>query len=169
MFKKIYLILLVLAAASLLISACPKFGPSFSRTTPGQGEVANGEEIYFTGIDQNGNHIRYTGGPNFGGMMMGAYLTCASCHGPDAHGGLHVMHLQVMDAPPIYYDALIEMKAEDTGTTPQPGGYILQDFRMEVVEGKDVGGETLDTDMPRWQMSDQDLAAVFAFLKTITK
>jgi hypothetical protein len=79
------------------------------------------------------------------------------------------MHMQVMDAPPIYYDALIEMKAEDTGTTPQPGGYTLQDFRMEVVDGKDVGGETLDTDMPRWQMSDQDLAAVFAFLKTITK
>jgi len=169
MIKKIYSLMLLFLATGLGISACFSARSPSSQATSAQSDAANGEEIYFSGIDQSGNRIRYTGGPNFGGMMMGSYLTCAACHGPDAHGGVHVMHMQVMDAPPIYYDALIAMKAEDTGTTPQPGGYSLQDFRMEVVDGKDVGGETLDTDMPRWQMSDKDLEAIFAFLKTITE
>ena len=35
-----------------------------------QTSVSNGEQIYFTGADSQGNRISYTGGPNFGGMMM---------------------------------------------------------------------------------------------------
>lgn len=141
-------------------------GPSSATLAPG-GDPANGEQIYFTSSDKQGNRIRYTGGPNFGGMMMGSYLTCAACHGPDAHGGKHVMHMQTMDAPPIYYSALASMKVEDSGGTQAPGGYTLEDFRKEVVNGTDVNGESLEADMPHWQMSDRDLADLFAFLKTI--
>jgi hypothetical protein len=129
--------------------------------------LANGERIYFTSIDGQGNPITYTGGPNFGGMMMGSYLTCASCHGPEGRGGLHVMHMGVMDAPAINYDGLVEMKIEDSGGTPQPGGYSLEDFQKAVVDGEDIDGEALKQDMPRWQMNDQDLADLFAFLKSI--
>jgi hypothetical protein len=141
-------------------------GPSAATLSPGS-DPANGEQIYFNSSDKNGNRIRYTGGPNFGGMMMGAYLTCAACHGPDAHGGQHVMHMQTMDAPPVYYAALTSMKVEDSGGTRSPGGYTLEDFRKAVVDGTDVNGEALDADMPHWQMSDQDLADLFAFLKAI--
>lgn len=141
-------------------------GASSATLAPGR-DPANGEQIYFTSSDKQGNRIRYTGGPNFGGMMMGSYLTCAACHGPDAHGGQHVMHMQTMDAPPIYYSALTSMKVEDSGGTQTPGGYTLEDFRKEVVGGTDVNGEPLEADMPHWQMSDQDLADLFAFLKTI--
>jgi mono/diheme cytochrome c family protein len=130
-------------------------------------DPGNGEQIYFTAADKNGSRIRYTGGPNFGAMMMGSYLTCAACHGPDAHGGRHVMHMQTMDAPPVYYAALTSMLAEESGGTQQPGGYSLDDFRKAVVDGQHPDGDKLDNDMPRWQMSDQDLADVFAFLKTI--
>jgi mono/diheme cytochrome c family protein len=130
-------------------------------------DPANGEQIYFTASDKDGNRIRYTGGPNFGSMMMGSYLTCAACHGPDAHGGQHVMHMQTMDAPPVYYAALTNMLAEESGGIPQPGGYTLDDFRKAVVDGQHPDGDRLDNDMPRWQMSDQDLADLFAFLKTI--
>ena len=101
--------------------------------------------------------------------MMGGYLTCASCHGPDAHGGLHVMHMETMDAPPIYYAALVGMMAEESNGTQQPEGYTLENFRKEVEDGIDVNGEQLDENMPRWQMSEQDLADLFAFLKTIPK
>ena len=127
----------------------------------------NGGRIYFTASDIEGNRIRHTGGPNFGGMMMGAYLTCGACHGPDAHGGEHVMHMQTMYAPPIYYGALNSMMVEESGGTQEPGGYNLEDFRKAVVDGEHPDGDKLDTEMPRWEMSEQDLDDLFAFLKTI--
>ena len=130
-------------------------------------DSANGEQIYFTALDNRGNRLAYTGGPNFGGMMMGSYLTCAACHGPDAHGGEHVMHMQTMYAPPIYYGALTNMMVEESGRTTEPGGYNLDDFRNAVVNGEHPDGDKMEPDMPRWQMSDQDLADLFAFLKTI--
>ena len=144
------------------------FGSEGSQPTIAAGvDPVNGEQIYFTASNKDGDRIRYTGGPNFGGMMMGAYLTCASCHGPNAHGGQHVMHMQTMYAPPIYYDALNSMMAEESGETLEPGGYTLEDFRIPVIEGEHPDGDQLDEDMPRWEMSEQDLADLFAFLKTL--
>ena len=129
----------------------------------------SGEENYFTTTDKNGNRIGYMAGPNFGGMMMGAYLTCAACHGPDAHGGQHVTHMQTMYAPPIYYGAFTNMMAEESGGTQEPGGYTLEAFRKAVLDGEHPDGDRLDPDLPRWQMSDEDLADLFAFLKGIPK
>jgi len=175
--KKMYAISTYLLAAGLILAACSSLGqkagtvqsPSGTTgaTTASGADPANGEQIYFTSTDKKGNRIEYTGGPNFGGMMMGAYLTCAACHGPDAHGGQHVMHMQTMYAPPVYYAALTSMMAEESGGTQAAGGYTLEDFRQAVVDGKHPDGDTLDNDMPRWQMSNQDLADLFAFLKTI--
>jgi mono/diheme cytochrome c family protein len=132
-------------------------------STSNSGNINNGEEIYFRSVDMQGNTINYTGGPAFGGMMMGTYLTCASCHGPEGHGGQHVMHMQVMDAPPIYYNALVEMAQKDAGKN----AYTFDDFRNAVVQGQDVDGSALDQNMPRWQMNDQDLRDLFDFLKTL--
>ncbi|MEJ2596817.1 MAG: hypothetical protein P8Z00_00715 [Anaerolineales bacterium] len=61
------------------------------------------------------------------------------------------------------------MMVEESGGTQAAGGYTLQDFRTAVIEGKHPDGDELSADMPRWQMSDQDLADLFAFLKTISK
>ena len=130
---------------------------------------ANGERIYFTGVDRDRQQIPYTDGPDFGGMMMGSYLTCASCHGPEAKGGQHTMTMRVMYAPPINGEALNTMMIEESGGTPQPEGYSLEIFRASVVDGKHPDGDTLNTDMPRWQINDNDLADLLTFLKTIPK
>lgn len=160
----------ILVLTGLVISGCSGLtGQSSGQPASSQSNISNGEQIYFTGTDQKGQRIAYTGGPNFGGMMMGSYLTCAACHGPDAHGGRHVMHMEVMDAPAIYYDALNSMMAEEVGGTQAAGGYTLQDFRTAVIDGKHPDGDELSTEMPRWKMNDQDLADLFAFLKTISK
>jgi cytochrome c oxidase subunit 2 len=165
--KKRSLILLVIVP---LLSACGFIGsqnihaPSTS-VLPNEASVANGRQIYFTATDQDGQVIPYTGGPEFGGMMMGGYYSCASCHGEDGHGGTHYMHMTVMDAPDITYPGLIQMKQEDSGGNPSE--YSLADLRGAVVEGHDTAGQTLDQDMPRWQMSDQNLADLLAFLKTL--
>lgn len=128
--------------------------------------LANGEKIYFTATNLDEDTIPYRGGPNFGGMMMGSYLTCAACHGPEARGGTHFMHMEVMDAPDIRYTAL-NAESGEHGEGEEHGEYDLEDFRLAVVEGQHPDGESLDRDMPRWQMSDEDLADLFAFLKAI--
>jgi mono/diheme cytochrome c family protein len=133
--------------------------------------VANGERIYFTATSARGERISYTGGPNFGGMMMGSYLTCASCHGPQGRGGLHQMHMQLMDAPDIRYVALSgetgEHGHEEDEHENDHGTYGLDEFRRAVVEGQHPGGEPLSREMPRWQMSEDDLTDLFEYLKII--
>ncbi len=67
----------------------------------------NGERIYFTGTTDSGSDIDYDGGPGSGAMMMGGRLTCATCHGTDARGGTHRMHMETMEAPNIRWIALV--------------------------------------------------------------
>lgn len=126
---------------------------------------SNGAQIYFTATNWDGRPIPYSGGPNFGGMMMGTYLTCASCHGADGSGGRHVMHMWVMDAPPISYRALQELEHEEMSGAMEE--YTLETFRLAVVEGKHPDGETLNPNMPRWRLDDRDLSDLFEFLKTL--
>ncbi len=134
---------------------------------PGRSFRSNGERIYFTATNQDGDRIAYTGGPAFGGMMGGApVLACASCHGPDARGGRHVMHMTVMDAPDIRIAALAAEEEGEAGHGGE-GGYSLEDFRRAVVEGRHPDGEPLDPNMPRWQLNDRDLADLYDYLASL--
>jgi hypothetical protein len=47
--------------------------------------------------------------------------------------------------------------------------YDRDDFRTTVEQGRHPGGEEVDADMPRWQMSDADLSDLFAFLKALAE
>lgn len=88
-------------------------------------------------------------------MMMGGKIACVSCHGPGGRGRKHTMGMmQEMDAKDIRWSVLqSEIDAEK--------------FRLAVVEGKDPDGTQLNTGMPRYNMSNEDLADVIAFLKTL--
>lgn len=129
-----------------------------------------GERIYFSATNEQGEPIPYKGGPVFGGMMMEGRLACASCHGPDGRGGWHIMHMQVMYAPDIRYEAFNTEKDElkgKEGMEHTRDEYTLEAFRQAVVEGKHPNGEALGRDMPRWEISDKELAALFEYLKTL--
>jgi hypothetical protein len=117
---------------------------------------SNGERIYFTSTSERGTAITYTGGPSSSGwMMMGGRLACVSCHGPNGRGGRHTMGMmQVMDAKDIRWSVL------------QPE-FDAEKFRLAVVKGQDPDGTQLKPDMPRWNISDDDLADLIAFLKTL--
>jgi cytochrome c oxidase subunit 2 len=132
---------------------------------------SNGEQIYFAGVNDRGQRISYSGGPNFGGMMMGtgANLACVSCHESDGRGGIHTMHMDVMDAPDIRIEALSSEEEEhgEDEHGDEHGEYDLDAFRLAVVEGKHPDGEALNRDMPRWRMDDRDLADLFEFLGTL--
>ena len=172
----------VLAIVVLLTIACGSFIrlPRFlarsdeKQQTDGDGKssIANGERIYFSATNQNGERLPYRGGPNFGGMMMGSYMTCAACHGPEGRGGVHAMHMQVMDSPDIRYVALSgeeddHSEGEGGAHNDKHGEYDLENFRAAVIDGKHPDGESLSIEMPRWQISDEDLADLFEFLKSL--
>lgn len=162
--KNIKLILLMMGV-SLILAACSSLLQSSSLPqiddTP---NAENGEQIYFTSTSQRGGRISYTGGPALGGMMMGSYLTCASCHGPTGQGGRHTMHMTVMDAPDIRY---VELAGEMEEHGGEEGEYDLATFRKAVMDGEHPDGDSLDRDMPRWKMSENDLADLFTFLQSL--
>jgi mono/diheme cytochrome c family protein len=61
---------------------------------------------------------------------------------------------QVMDAKDIRWKVLqTEFDAEK--------------FRLAVVKGQDPDGTQLKSDMPRWNISDDDLADLIAYLKSL--
>jgi cytochrome c553 len=159
----------VLATVSLL--ACAPQLPQ-GGTAWGVGAFdSSGERIYFTATSEKGTNITYTGGPSSGMMMMRGYLTCASCHGPDGRGGVHtMMGMQTMYAPDIRWVVLAgEMEGEHGGESEAVHGsaaYNLETFRLAVVEGKHPGGTPLSANMPRWRLSDEDLAELAEYLKT---
>jgi mono/diheme cytochrome c family protein len=135
------------------------------------GPARNGARIYFTGASERGTTATPAGPVNVGGAMMGGammgrygqWLTCASCHGPEGRGGTHLMHMRTMTAPDIRYVALRNM-SELKG---RQRSYDIDDFRQQVVNGRHPDGTEVKPDMPRWQVSDPDLADVFAFLKAL--
>jgi hypothetical protein len=136
-----------------------------------EADLENGARIYYTGVSNRSGRIDYSSGPDFGGMMpmMNAYLSCAACHGPEGRGGRHVMHMQTMDAPDIRLSALRSHEAEEdhqdgSGEDEHEEDYGLDDFQVAVVQGKHPDGESLDNDMPRWELNQQDLIDLLGFL-----
>jgi len=160
--------LLFLVSGVLLVGGVlvPRLDGALAASTGVAPDPDNGARIYFTGVSGRDGPVGYTGGPQFGGMMMGmtsSYLTCAACHGPEGRGGVHAMHMYVMKAPDIRVaalDAMPEMRESEHR-------YGLEDFRGAVFDGRHPDGETLSKDMPRWRMSDADLRDLFAFLRAL--
>ncbi len=166
MFKYLAVLASVLLLAALLAAcASPQSPPEYGTAWGGGAFQSNGERIYFTATSERGGSITYTGGPDMGGMMMSGRLTCASCHGPTAQGGEHMMHMEVMDAPDIRGSALAGEEHEEGGE--HAGEYDLATFRLAVVEGQHPDGESLESDMPRWRMSDEDLSDLFDYLMSL--
>lgn len=128
----------------------------------GRRRQTNGERIYFTGRNEMGQRIIYRGGSSSGMMMVGR-LACVACHGANAEGAQHRMHMLLMDAPSIRWPALVAEAAAEA----DHGTYDLATFRRAVVEGKHPDGAPLSDLMPRWQLSDRDLADLAAYLQSL--
>jgi hypothetical protein len=144
---------------TLLLATCTSSQQSVGSNGTGWGTGvfgSNGERIYFSSTSERDTAITYTGGPGSNGWMMGGgQLACASCHGPGGLGGVHTMGMmQSMDAKDIRWSTL-------------QGEFDVEKFRLAVTEGKDPDGTQLNTDMPRWNIGDDDLADLIAYLKTL--
>ena len=150
---------LLAVTVTLLVAACASRQLPMGSGGTGWGTASfssNGERIYFTATSERDTAITYTNGPASNGWMMGAgWLACASCHGPSGRGGVHSMGMmQTMDAKDIRWSAL-------------QSEFDAEKFRLAVTEGQDPDGTLLNTDMPRWNIGNEDLADLIAYLKTL--
>lgn len=169
--KRFWTLMAVLGMTALVVTLV---AVGLQWTAFGGAYSSNGERIYFTATNDRGERITSRGGSPFGGSMMGSQYACVSCHGQDASGGVHLMMMQVMDAPDIRWSALAgEVEGEqqagdehDDEHAEAHAEYDLETFRLAVVEGKHPNGERLSNDMPRWNVSDDDLADLATFLNS---
>jgi hypothetical protein len=150
-------------------------GRSIAGSDDGTSE-GNGEQIYISAVSVRTGRIGYSGWPLGGGMMTGwRGLACVSCHGADGRGGVHVLHMSVVDAPDIRWSTLAaEMDEGHEGQSLPEGehgeamtGYDLAAFRLAVVDGQHPDGTDLSRNMPRWDLGDEDLADLAGFLQSL--
>jgi len=130
---------------------------------PGQplpADATNGERIFKTGYSLDGERIAFEDGPAWLYMHGGG---CASCHGLDGRGGYWVM-MSTEVAPDIRYSHLTEDEhAEDEGHPP----YDDESMARAIREGLNPAGEPLSRPMPRWDLSDRDMADLIDYLRML--
>ena len=130
---------------------------------PFRSYASNGERIYFTGESETGPRIT----SQMQGMqrMQAGRMACADCHGSDGRGGTVRMMMSSFDAPDIRYSTLIEGEHEDAHGEHPP--YMDEDIKRAITEGIDPAGEELEWIMPRWEMTDEQLNDLLAYMKTL--
>ena len=120
-----------------------------------------GEQIYLTGVGENGA-IRRSGG--IGRMGSGG---CVTCHGPDGQGGPIGMMGSFTEAPPITYGVLTGAHGEHDSDGETEEAWTDADIAHAVREGVTPDGRRLDPIMPRWDMNNEDMDALIDYLKTL--
>jgi hypothetical protein len=122
-----------------------------------------GEQIYFTGIGNNGDHIFRSGGPMWIRMHGGG---CVSCHGAHGRGGVPIMMGTAIPTD-IRYKSLTGGEKHAHGGEEKEHHYTDALIKRAITQGLEADGELLDWNMPRWQMSETDLDAVIEHLKIL--
>jgi cytochrome c oxidase subunit 2 len=151
-------ILLGIGAVGLMVvtlSSGPGGGASFA---------SMGQQIYYTGADAAGPIPRTIAGGAMGFGMMGNGA-CVGCHGEDGRGGRLGMMFGALDIPDIRYSVLTAIKAEEGTSTP---AWTDADIARAIRDGVEPNGQALKAPMPRWAMSDADIADVIAYLRELS-
>lgn len=116
-----------------------------------------GEWIFRTGTDlTTGQPI-----PRTGGMMMAT--GCAACHGTNGQG----LRTPMFVSPNVAYRNLTDpagMLEPDGSRGPT---YTEAQIKRAITQGIDAEGQPLAWPMPRWQMTDQEMNDLLAYLKTL--
>jgi mono/diheme cytochrome c family protein len=117
--------------------------------------TSNGQRIFLTGTSASGNAIY-----SQGYMMMGRYVVCADCHGTQGKGGAVSMMMYNFGAPNITWTSLTDSKVNNPP-------YTVDTLKKAITQGIGSDGTALNTFMPRWNMSAQDLSDLVSYLQTL--
>jgi len=146
------------------------------------GDAAAGKRLYWAGIGADGAPIR---GVTQGDVeITGAQFSCVSCHRPSGFGTSEGGNYM----PPIIGEVLFNARTPDRNRNfkelyqeVQPPGFWARVRQPRVRpaydeaalaralrNGVDPGGHEFDPIMPRYDLSDADVANLAAFLRTLS-
>jgi mono/diheme cytochrome c family protein len=147
---KLAVSLLSLTVLLLVIPACSSSKSTSSTqpvsSTPLTGALANGQDIFQNGLDTSGVYIAAQGHTSTTTLNF----TCAECHGIQGQGGV---------GPNITWTEL-------TGPDNVPP-YTVATLEQAITQGLDQNGNSLETTMPRFSMSSQDLDDFVSYIQTL--
>ncbi len=114
---------------------------------------SNGERIFFTGVNSKGESIKNSHD------MDG--VGCSMCHGSDAQGTR-----MMTDVPSLSWKYLTDPEGHVHPTGRRHPPFTESSFKSCVLAGIDPAGNELNSMMPTWQMSNEDLDNLIEYLKT---
>jgi cytochrome c oxidase subunit 2 len=161
------LIIIGVVGVALIPALAGGCGTNLGGVSAGSGGgtfASSGERLFLTGTDPNGNPVPRTGGAPAG--MMNAGGGCASCHGTDGRGRTVSSMMGSFTAPDIRWSVLVAPPAGEGGA---PAGVPFDEasFARAVRDGLDPEGQSLKAPMPRWRLTDQQVRALIAYIKTL--
>lgn len=125
-----------------------------------EARLALGQSLYIKGLGRDGRQI--VGHVGTGGLRMrGAAVACANCHGAGARGGGE----RFAAAPDIRWYALSAPYGAARGEAQVRPAYDLHSFARAVRAGVAADGVRLDPAMPRFDLADDEIAALVRHLE----
>lgn len=123
-------------------------------------EITLGESIFKKGVGRDGREI---GGTLPGGVTLtGKPVACSGCHGEDARGGGE----SFIRAPDIRWAELSKSRpARRLGRTGS--SYDPATFSRVLRSGVTAAGAALDPAMPRFDLADDEITGLIAYLSAI--
>jgi mono/diheme cytochrome c family protein len=120
-----------------------------------------GRRLYRDGLGADARPLMAVNGES-GVALPPAFVACANCHGYDGRGkteaGITSSDIRAGSLDKAYSNTPI-------GNRPRPP-YNEQTFFSALTRGVDSSGRSLHPAMPRYQLSSEEAAALFAYLKT---
>lgn len=154
----IYLIALVVILMCMLVFLfvqVRQMGPEGEEERTGkrtEADLALGGAIFLIGKDLSGRMIPISGGPAW---LLKEGGGCVVCHGDNGEGGKPIPDLKIV--PPSIKAAL----------TKGIGGMSEEDFAKLIKWGERPNGKSLSYEMPRFDLSADEVGDLFAFIKRL--
>lgn len=122
---------------------------------------SQGRDIFFGGRGADGKPLWAKIGPA-GSKMPASAVPCANCHGPDGAGRPE----GGVEPPAITWATLTKPYGHRHRDRAHPP-FNAESFGRALAEGIDPAGNRLNPVMPRFDLSESDLAALIAYLKRL--
>jgi cytochrome c553 len=145
--------------------------PAAAQAASDADTVAAGRRIYLDGVLPNGQPLR--GLRSDSGVVSGRAAACVTCHRPSGLGTVE----GTIGIPPISGRALfgggdpvivrMDRAIDQSFSVPHPP-YSEAAFAAAVRDGRHQSGRAMNALMPRYTLSDGQLQAVAAYLKTLS-
>jgi ABC-type branched-subunit amino acid transport system substrate-binding protein len=121
-----------------------------------------GKQIYFEGTSPRGTEITAVVGDE-GAFLPGSAMPCSSCHGSDGlgrpEGGVIPLDIR--------WSELVKTYGHVHHDDRRHPSFDDDSFNRSIIAGVDPGNNQLDRSMPIYQLSDEDMADLVAYMKVL--